>query len=633
MPSQVPEACLEGYSVNLDDTTEVHHITRRKVSLRTTLLLTKSSNPDFSSHLVEFSNGEMTAVARAKPAAVSPGQRSQIVRDGVADNLPGVARSSMPTSHGVISDGADSTPAGSDSSITEFGCIVGQQAANDRSSISTFCQSIIHLVPRNAMASTSIRAEGCGGAAQAQQFVEPTVNLEAPENSSTSRRSSTGSQCDETSASTAPTSPASSTCSTMPFLRSALANLPEVPFAPGKPNYIIKALALEEPKRDHSDVTDDQAVIRRLSWSLRISDRQLAHWDRIQDGESLRLEEISAPKTGLAMTDAGQIVAAEDASNIVQPSLISPQLVPEPFEAFTSSNLNTNISTRGGEALDVSSLEIVGLSNMASHDLDRTPGSKGEQPAQPCMFKNGHASEVFEETGKSASANQSSEELDIAAKAGDTQDSPSYPGSPDIGKMIEDLFGDEHDGFNTTAPVVNVPRAPTVINTPPVTPVKFRLGSSVLVDTVNETNSEFFRLWNGGVPGRCWIPGQDEDEVQTLAAVNVARKFGGLPEDIAFIAKDFNRIVAELWEQGHPQRPLVRGSQDDCLIHELAARNLEWRYLSFSLKSNAYRSATSEPTVRPRKTLEAAPSPFEWYLQALGGDDQYREHRSVKVAG
>ena len=71
MPSKLPEASLERYLVDLDDSTGIHHVTLRKVSLRTTLPLTSLSNPNFSSHIVEFSNGEMTAVPRVNFAATN----------------------------------------------------------------------------------------------------------------------------------------------------------------------------------------------------------------------------------------------------------------------------------------------------------------------------------------------------------------------------------------------------------------------------------------------------------------------------------------------------------------------------------------------------------------------------------
>ncbi len=254
--------------------------------------------------------------------------------------------------------------------------------------------------------------------------------------------------------------------------------------------------------------------------------------------------------------------------------------------------------------------------------------------------------EAFEKIGHDTGADQSSGVLNIASNGDECQDSGKASGSLNIGKMIEDFFGDDEDGLHSTSPVDSIPRAPPAVNIPPMAPVNntaqsltsttasipVRLGLSIPVDAINAINTEFFRLWNEGVPGRCWLPGQDEDEVQQLAIANVVPFDDDLPSDIVSIAKDFNEIVAEIWEEGLPHRPLVRGSDDDQLIYELAALNLEWKYCSSYLKHNVNRSSASAPTVQPRKILEAAPSSFEWYLQALGGDDQYREHRSVKAA-
>lgn len=633
--------------MDLDDTTGVHHVALRKASLRTTLSLTKLSNRNFSSHFVEFSNGEMTAVARANSATITSKREARTVCTWVASNQPWVARPSVPISRESIPKGAASAPAGSDSSITGLGRIVGQQAAGDQSTISTFCQSIIHIVPRHATGSPSIEAKVSGASAQAQEPVEAPVDVETSGISSTSRRSSVGSQGDKTPTSTVPTSPASSTFSTLPFWRSALANLAKIPIVSGKPNCVIKALALEDSKHDDPEKPDDQeqSVICRLSWGLRISHRQFVHWDKIQDGESPCLEDGFAPWTGLAMTGEGQIVVAEDVSEKVQSSSTSPQLISEPFDAFSSSNVNTRSPNRCGEIVDVLSLELSRQPGMPSHNLDLAPDSKGMQPDKQYIRKCEHTSQVFEETGNETFADQFSEDLDIAPMAGATQDSAKSSGSPNIDKMIEELFDDENDGFTFTTPIVNIPRAPPMISIAPVSSIKimtqslkgttasvpFRLSLSVPVEAIKEINNEFFRLWNGGVFGRCWIANQDEEEVQKLAVANVTRLYTGLSDDIVSIVKAFNKIVAELWEQGHPRRALVRGSQDDDLIHDLAARNLEWEYLGISLKNNTHQSTTSEPKVQPRKAIEAAPSAFEWYLQVLGGDDQYREHRSVKV--
>ena len=326
-----------------------------------------------------------------------------------------------------------------------------------------------------------------------------------------SRRSSTRSQGSEVCTSTVPTSPASSMPSTLPFDKSALIDLPKFPIAPGKSSRAIEALALESPKHDDPEKTDDLDVkaIRRLSRDLSLSYRQLKQWGVLQDRDSLCLEDVP-PRSGLTMTEDGQISVAENGSNELQSSLTSPQPV-----------------------------------------VDTPPRA------------------------------------------------PECTGPPSL------------NGTTMSVPL--------------------RLGSSIPVDAINAINTEFYRLWNEGISGRCWVPGQDEDEVQNLAVVNIVPLFGALPADILVIVNDFNKIVANLWAEGHPKRLLIQGSDDHHLINELAARNLEWSYFGSFLKNNAGRTTANEPTTRHRKTLEEAPSSFEWYLQSLGGDGQYRKHRPVEV--
>ena len=329
MPSKRPEAGLESYSVDLDDITGVHHVSLQNASLRTSLTLTKSSNPNYASHVVEFSNGRMTAVPRVHCATTSLESgvqkiqdrerqwgtsiaQSEPIHDQYADSHASQASSPASTPHKINSHRTTS-PAGSDSSITEFGRVVRQQAADDQSSLDTFSKSISHIVPWISTVSTCTTAEDSNTPAQAQQPVITAVDTQTSETYSISRRSSAGSQDSRTPPSTVPTSPTCSTFSTMSFEKSALANLPKVPIAPGKLTYVVEALTLEKVHHDDMEKDDDsdRTVLRRHSLDLEFSHRQLIHLDRIQNSESPCLEEVSAFKAGLAMTEDGQIVMAE----------------------------------------------------------------------------------------------------------------------------------------------------------------------------------------------------------------------------------------------------------------------------------------------------------------------------------
>lgn len=563
VPSKLPEASLQCYSVVFDEMTGVHHVVLRKASLRHTLKLTYLSKPDYSSHIVEFSNGEITILSRTNCARgnVRQSQYSKIQHDNdaenvettfnqVADQEPCLVGPLVSIPHKVIASGKNPTP-------TEISSSVNESAHT----IADFTESIDHLLPRLEMAFTSTGGEDIGAAVQSEEPIEAQSeepleiahDLPACDSSSTSRRSSAKRQGNSTS--TALTTPASSTFSTLPFCKSTLANLPKVPIAPGKPTSVFEALALETPKKDEPK----KVFARHFLGDLRISSQQFNNYDEIP----ACLEDMSTSRDDLAMTEEGQIVLAQDASSNA--------------EAFEG----------------------------ASHD---------------------------------AAANQSSRVLD------ETRNLPESSVSPNIDEMIEDLFGHE-EGFSSTTPVSNILPPPTA-NVPPTAqgvvvagdlqgtaasmPMRLNL---ISVKAIIAINAEFFRLWNEGVSGRCWIPGQDEDEVQNLATANVAPLYNDLPDDITFIVKDFNQKVGELWEQGLPPRSLKQGTTDQDVIHELAARNLEWEYLRSNLKTKLDMSTASEPTLQLRKTFEAAPSSFDWYLQAIGGDDQYRGHRSVKVAG
>ena len=275
MPSEVPEASLENYMVDLDDITGVHHVSLRRVSLRASLALAKSSKPYYSSHFVEFSNGDMTAVPRVERAVTTREREVQTKETSLTQPEPVyhqdadensslvcalVSPSHTPTSHGEVP-----APAGTDSSITGFGRIVGQQAVEDQSHLRTLSKSILHIVPRDIKTYPRIGAEYSDAATQTQGLMTPTVAIETFETLSASRRSSLRSQESGTTPSTVPTSPTSLNLSIWPIEKLTLASSP----IDGVENVIF-----------------DRTISPLLGLDLGISRRQLIHLDRIENGES-----------------------------------------------------------------------------------------------------------------------------------------------------------------------------------------------------------------------------------------------------------------------------------------------------------------------------------------------------------
>ena len=283
MPSKVPEAGLENYIVDVDDVTGVYHVVLRRASLRASLALMKSSKPNYSSHFVEFSNGDMTAVSRVECAAITREHEAQTVSHGElqqetyitqpepfchqdADENSSLASSSLSPFHKLSSHGSLPAPASTDGSITGFGRIVGQQAVKDQSPLSTFSESILHIVPRDIKPYTRIGAEYSDAATQTRELVTPAVTIETSEIFSASRRSSLRSQDSGATPSTVPTTPTSLTFSIGP----------------------IEKLASTTSSIDGGDNTIDidRPISPLLGLDLSISRRQLIHLDRIENSES-----------------------------------------------------------------------------------------------------------------------------------------------------------------------------------------------------------------------------------------------------------------------------------------------------------------------------------------------------------
>ena len=322
MPSKLPEASLDNYSVDLDDTTGVYHVFLRKASLRTSLTLEKSPKLNYSSHFVEFSNGEMKAVPRVELAVTSRGGEAEQIQHEEcqpktsftqpdtalhqnADNQPSLAGSLVSTSS-EASVHAAPTRTASDSSIAELGPVVGQQAADDQCSLYAFSESILHAVLPNATAFTCFEAEG----PNAEERVHTPVDIKRSETYSSSRRSSIGSQDSGSFSSTVPTSPRSSTFSMTATEKFALADLPEILEAPVQPTYMTDALALEEIQHNilNNAIDLDETIPRLLGLDLKLTHRQLERLDEIEDSASPCLSGISASRSGLSMTEDGQII-------------------------------------------------------------------------------------------------------------------------------------------------------------------------------------------------------------------------------------------------------------------------------------------------------------------------------------
>ena len=380
LPSKLPKVGLEFYTVDLDEVTGIHHVALRKMCLRTALSLASPSNPHFSSHSVEFSNGEIIVVPRVGFGAPVSNREACIfgrdnevepIRDQVADDQPRLADCSVSISHNVVSIETNSvsaqlasstsrsapvngqvddctshsatsrslfrklspnpiltTSCAPDNSVVESGAVIGQRAADDLSSLSNFPDSIIHIVPGTSTAPTTIDAKGSDAAAPVQDPVEVAIDKETSTISTSSRRPSNGDQSDGSAKSTVPTSPSSSTFSTLSDCKSTLANLPKLPIAQGKPSRTIKAQALEEAKKHDLEKIDDpeSAFVRRRSWDLAITIRQFKYWEEIQEySKSPCLEYVPASRSDLTMTEEGQIIMKGDISNDDQSSLTLPQ--------------------------------------------------------------------------------------------------------------------------------------------------------------------------------------------------------------------------------------------------------------------------------------------------------------------
>ena len=132
---------------------------------------------------------------------------------------------------------------------------------------------------------------------------------------------------------------------------------------------------------------------------------------------------------------------------------------------------------------------------------------------------------------------QSPEDLDIALNNGEIQDSVEPSGSPNLDKLFQELFSDDEDEFSPTTLVVDIPRPPSVVKIPPLAPAstvtqrfkrhnhvcatQTRILSYQLMPSMQSTPNSF-DFGTKASPVGAGFPGKDEDEVQEIAAVNVA---------------------------------------------------------------------------------------------------------------
>ena len=157
----------------------------------------------------------------------------------------------------------------------------------------------------------------------------------------------------------------------------------------------------------------------------------------------------------------------------------------------------------------------------------------------------------------------------------------------------------------------------------PTLPSLRRLDRYIPVDLMIEINHEFHRLWFEGLDGRAWIPGADEAEVRRLATNSTTQHRIGIPTTIGDMFKKFNGIYEDLWQGGIPDRPCVAG-EDEARVQKITTYNVQWDYFKNDLNG-------SRLPLQGQKGFGPAPPFIEWFLQATGGDEQYPVHSRAKA--
>lgn len=122
-----------------------------------------------------------------------------------------------------------------------------------------------------------------------------------------------------------------------------------------------------------------------------------------------------------------------------------------------------------------------------------------------------------------------------------------------------------------------------------------------------------------------------DEALQEQAVVQFEANNFTIPKDILQLVQPFIVNFLQIWCEGPGGRPnkpdghWILGA-DEPMVNDMTVKLVEWQQVVNSSKQ------TQLVQLRPGTVaIQEASSPSDWYLQALGGDGQYCEHRRVEV--
>jgi len=211
---------------------------------------------------------------------------------------------------------------------------------------------------------------------------------------------------------------------------------------------------------------------------------------------------------------------------------------------------------------------------------------------------------------------------------------------------LDALFGDDEDcDFQPVTPTVKLPTAApvhtcmTLENAMRLNTLGLRQGlSKDTIEVLDGVNTYYREIWLERHKKRDTLPEDQpnyyeatyDEALQEQAVTEFEAYNSTIPGETLQLLQPFISAFLQVWCGGPrgPNKPdgRWRAGADEPAVTDIVVKLIEWQQMVHS--SNQTQSVQLPPgTV----TIQQASSPSDWYVQVLGGDAQYREHRRVEV--
>ena len=670
LPSEVPTQSLKLYSFHFDPITGIIHVASRcrYFSLKEALEIKGSTSSAPSKYAVEFSNGNMTAIRRAR----SPSHRLRVEPSGIGKSVPVANPETRSTAQATprvtnqhrsndvsihsefqrpkVSPQHDSSAQSNYESDLHLG-----SSYHNTSCLSTIDSSILKLGPvasnkaisravggfvSSAAFSNAVRAILAGDVSAKESSLyktrKPTSNsihsrLESTASNATSRRSSSNFMSHQNGAELEGDiyTPLSSTFSDHSYGNGDNASKQ----TSGSPDESHEHMSGNvEPVISNVMAPVNRAIVQALpSFTADLNGMSRCC-------EALQLMRpllVSRPHT----IEADQSIPHLDLAPLSQRKELAHKLEEKfRFGLIDDATFGIRLDDASGELYLPSSFMRSSTASTNSKEVGVVEEVSQEQTAQSALLHGD--TNISQAHVRDDNPPQGSADIEQTPAQGTSESDDNTSASQSILRPenidLDAEFPDQDEYDITPYREANVADSQTAA--PPSAPTSNGGFSSLdlrphllneTVDLLQEVHTDYSRIWVQANPGVYYDCATYDPAIEQQAIQLFESKAGPMPIATRQVVNAFIKAFLKIWREGHRERPGGRWitGEDEPYVSKIAVDMVEWGQMVFA-------SVQTRGSVRLQPgsmVLEESPSSWEWYVSRLGGDSQYCEHRRTEV--